>query len=180
MVHGDCGSHSACSVSSTSRAKRGWAVPGGAPGCPEQLAGIHTSRPVRCAAELRRWRQALGAWFVQTILDASERLLAGVDLMNRLGRRCAVERLVERPRERRTTLEGLVWCWPDKTYAQTCETPYQRLRKGMILAIALALALNSPYVCRAPLHRVVKERSQGHPKHDPERSNEVWLSQSSN
>ena len=42
------------------------------------------------------------------ILDASERLLAGVDLMNRLGRRCAVERLVERPRERRTTLEGLV------------------------------------------------------------------------
>ena len=108
LVHGDCGSHSVCSVSSTSRAKRGRAVPGGAPGRPEQLAGIHTSRPVRCAAELRRWRQALGAWFVQTILDASERLLAGVDLMNRLGRRCAVERLVERPRERRTTLEGLV------------------------------------------------------------------------
>ena len=43
LVHGDCGSHSACSVSSTSRAKRGRAVPGGAPGRPEQLAGIHTS-----------------------------------------------------------------------------------------------------------------------------------------
>ena len=78
------------------------------PGKSEQLAGIHTSRSVRCAAELRRWLQALGAWFVQTILDESERLLAGVDLMNRLGRRDAVERLAERPRERRTTLEGLV------------------------------------------------------------------------
>ena len=63
LVHGDCGSHSACSVSSTSRAKRGRAVPGGAPGRPEQLAGILTSISVRCAAELRRRLQALGAWF---------------------------------------------------------------------------------------------------------------------
>ena len=107
-------------MSSTSRAKRGRAVPGGAPGRPEQLAGILTSRSVRCAAELRRWLQALGAWFVQSILDASERLLAGVDLMNRLGHRGAVERLAERPRERSTTLERLVLARERTRRAQTC------------------------------------------------------------
>ena len=58
---------SACSVRSTGRAERPWAGTGDASGRPEQLAGTHTSRSVRRAAELRRWLQALSArWLVRS------------------------------------------------------------------------------------------------------------------
>ena len=52
---------------------------------------------------------AHGGW---SVLDASERLLAGADLMDGLGRRGAVERLAEGPRDAQDYREGLVGAGP--------------------------------------------------------------------
>ena len=60
--------------------------------------------PPSCVGGSRR--SAHGCW---SILDASKRLLAGVDLMNMLGRRGAVERLAEGRASAGLPPKG--WCW---------------------------------------------------------------------
>ena len=89
--------------------------------------------PPSCVGGSRR--SAHGCW---SILDASKRLLAGVDLMNMLGRRGAVERLAEGRASAGLPPKG--WCWPANGGDASSTAPKVMSARGCVPCLILVWA----------------------------------------